>query len=93
MIELFFYCYFTLGNNKFSFIKKTDELLYFSFLTDGGSGAHSDRLMTNRDDNNDSRIMKDKTYKTNISILPVQFREYSNGGMYDDMRLEKMRDN
>lgn len=65
-------------------IKKQFNKFFFLhfFSLDGGSGAHSDRLMTNRDDNNDSRIIKDKTYKNNISILPVHFREYSNGGMY-----------
>lgn len=44
------------------------------FCLDGGSGAHSDRLLTNRDDNNDSKSVRDKYYTNNIAIVPVQFK-------------------
>ncbi|XP_063708546.1 adipokinetic hormone/corazonin-related peptide receptor variant I-like [Culicoides brevitarsis] len=54
--------------------KNGDKVMLQRRSTDGGSGAHSDRLLTNREDNNDSKSSKDKYYKNNIAIVPVQFK-------------------
>uniref|UniRef100_A0A336LK69 CSON007408 protein n=1 Tax=Culicoides sonorensis TaxID=179676 RepID=A0A336LK69_CULSO len=64
------------SNLKAKTSKNGDKLVLQRRSTDGGSGAHSDRLLTNRDDNNDSKSLRDKYYTNNIAIVPMNFRLY-----------------